>query len=107
MNDPKANKIANPAKTRAAPKVASAGTISSSPERKMMIDSAATASANSAKRRDHTASREVGSSPNVGRRAIKPYPAQIRFNAAHSLASRKGVVDFAPAKALMLAMRAL
>src|SRR5882757_7202693 len=103
MKAPKANKIESPAKTKAAPKVASAGTISKSPDRRMMIDSTATASANSAKRRDHAASREVGSSPNVGRRAIAFYPAQIRFNAAHSLASRKGVVDFAPAKALMAA----
>ena len=65
-----ASRMASPAKIKAAVKVASAGSISSSPERTIMTESAATTSANSARRVDHTAKRDFGSSPNVGRRAI-------------------------------------
>ena len=61
--------MAKPAKTSAAAKVASAGTISSSPDRTMMIESAATASANHPSRDDQIATFDIGSSWN-GRRAM-------------------------------------
>src|SRR6266508_592241 len=62
-----ANRIASTASTSAPPKVASAGTISSSPERTMMIDSTDATKANTASRRAQTASRETGSSDKRGR----------------------------------------
>ena len=55
----KASTSASTASTSAAPKVASAGLISSTPECTMMIDRNAAASENSARRRAQIASREV------------------------------------------------
>ena len=54
-----ANSSARIASASDAPNVTSAGRISSRPECTMMIDSSAAASANSAMRRAHSASREV------------------------------------------------
>ena len=62
MKEAKASKMASAAKISAPPKVASAGTISSTPERTMRIDITTTASENSASRPDQAASFDTGSS---------------------------------------------
>ena len=79
-----ASRIAAAANISAAPKVAMAGPMSSRPERTMMTDKAATASANQARRADHRASGDIGSSRN-GRRNISDfYPLQMPRSADHS-----------------------
>jgi hypothetical protein len=74
--DANANKIAIPAKTKAAANVASAGTISNRPDRTMMTDMAATAIANRANLEDHIAILDTGSSGN-GRRAMFTVPSRF------------------------------
>ena len=76
----------NTANTSAPPKVASAGRISSSPERTMTIAISVATSEKNAQRRAQTASREVGC---VGD-AAAGHQLQIRFSAAHSAASSSG-----------------
>jgi len=68
-----ASRMASPAKIKATANVASAGTISRRPERTMMMENTATASANHASRPDHVASRDIGTSK-TGPRAIPLIP---------------------------------
>src|SRR6476646_4613256 len=65
--------MARPARTSAAPKVASAGTISSRSERSTTTESAASATANQASRLDQAAKRDIGSSV-IGRRNTPQAP---------------------------------
>src|SRR5688572_13388345 len=58
---PNEHRIASPASTRAAPKVASAGTISRRSPRRTMTERPASTSANQASRFDQAASRDIGS----------------------------------------------
>ena len=101
-----ANKIASPAKTKAAANVASAGKISNRPDRTIMTEMAATAMANRPNLEDQIAILDTGSSGN-GRRAMFYSPAQIFLSAAHSLGSRKGEDGREAAFRRMAATRAL
>ena len=60
MPEPSASRIATTASTSAPPRVDSAGTMSSAPERTMMTATKVAASENKAMRRAQTASREIG-----------------------------------------------